>query len=206
MQFKETKPWTIRPLAEALSSSTKIHERKSQAYSLFHKTQMPSCILLERNHLSFLPDMFPWALSSCMPYSSFLSSLYQMTKWPRTRNGFLASYAPSSIKFSLGTFNYRATPSKKEKEIQGQMGKDSTQEMSGVRARKRLILEEEREGIWDFLRLMCSTHAVKSLPNSATSHGKAVPVPHLGNWQGHKVADTKSIHTSSRERSIKSDQ
>lgn len=147
MQFKETKPWTIRLLAEALSSSTKIHERESQAYSLFHKTQMPSCILLEGNHPSFLPDMFPWALSSCMPYSSFLSSLYQMPKWPRTRNGFLPSYAPSSIKFSLGTFNYRATPSKKEKEIQGQMGKDSTQEMSGVRARKRLILEEEREGI-----------------------------------------------------------
>lgn len=88
---------------------------------------------------------------------------------------------------------------KEQKEIQGQMGKDSSQGMRGLAAGKRLILGEEREVIWGFLRLMHSICAALAVPNSATSHSTAVPTPHLENWQGQKAADRRSAHPGSKE-------
>lgn len=54
--------------------------KETQAYHLFYKTRRPSCILLEGSQPSFLPDVLPWALTSSVPYSSFPSPPYQMTK------------------------------------------------------------------------------------------------------------------------------
>lgn len=54
--------------------------KKTQAHHLFWKTWMPSCTLLKGSHPSFLPDVFPWALTGCMPFSGIPSPLHQMTK------------------------------------------------------------------------------------------------------------------------------
>lgn len=126
-------------------------KKDTRASCLFCRTRRPSCILLEGSHPSFLPDVLPWALTSSVPYCNFPSPPYQMTQ-ERLDFFFLKSkrltlLCPNSTQFPLGILHH-ATPSKKEqKEIQGHMGKDSIQGISGIAAGKRLILGEERKVI-----------------------------------------------------------